>query len=68
MFDLSTEAVRCDRNGDLLLLARDRHATNRRVIRVNNLRLSLIYTYVMTNLLSAAESDGCMNHTDVNSH
>ena len=39
MFDLSSEAVRCDRNDVLLLLARDQHATNRRVIRVNNLRL-----------------------------
>lgn len=39
IFDLSSEAVRCDRNDVLLLLARDQHATNRSVVHVNNLRL-----------------------------
>jgi hypothetical protein len=37
MFDLSSEAVRCDRNSVLLLLTSDEHATNRRVIGVNSL-------------------------------
>ena len=36
MFDLRIEAVRCDRNDVLPLLTRDQHATNTRVIRVNN--------------------------------
>jgi hypothetical protein len=39
MFDVNSEAVRCDRNNVLLLLTRDQHATSRRVIRVNNLWL-----------------------------
>ena len=39
MFDLSAEAVRCDRNDVLPLLTRGQHATNKRVIRVNNLTL-----------------------------